>query len=183
VTGPPGWNAHSALAKFKAESWTGKAWRFHRSRYDPLDSTGSLLVSGRYNRGSDQFPADQTWPALYLALSAGAALGEIIRHITPKLLANLNDFRLSELDASLSMVLDCRDPSALGLHADDLFHDYDFEVPHELADAAIHRKAEALLVQSATGLGVNLILFPSQQRTTSRLTLVDSRDVRLYVKR
>jgi RES domain-containing protein len=179
VTKPTGWTALTATAKLKTSRWNGKAWRFHRRRYDALDSTGSLLVSGRYNRGSDQFPEDEVWAAL----SAEASLGEIVRHITPDLLDKLNDFRVSELDVELAVVLDCRDASAFGLDADELVHDYDFEATQELAAAAIARDAEAILVSSATGLGDNLIVFPAQLRSASRLVIVDSRDPRLYVKR
>jgi RES domain-containing protein len=183
VTRPTGWTARTAIAKLKTSRWKGKAWRFHRRRYDALDSTGSLLVSGRYNRGSDQFPEGEVWAALYLALSAEASLGEIVRHITPDLLDKLNDFRVSELDVELAVVLDCRDGSAFGLDADEFVHDYDFEATQELAAAAIARDAEAILVPSATGLGDNLTVFPARLRSASRIVIVDSRDPRLYVKR
>ncbi len=48
---------------------------------------------GRYNRGLDQFASDQVWPAPYLALAPEVCLGEIVRHITPDLLPQLNDYR------------------------------------------------------------------------------------------
>lgn len=183
MTGPSGWDAHAAIATLNPRRWKGPAWRFHRCRYDAIDSAGSLLVSGRYNRGSDQFPEDQSWPALYLAISAETALGEIVRHVTPELLDELNDFRLSDLEIELATVLDCRDATALGLAIRDLVRDYDFKVTQELAAAAITRDTEGILVPSATGLGDNLIVFPACVRTTSRLVVVDSRDPRLYVKR
>ncbi len=183
MTRPTGWDAHAAIATLKPRRWKGQAWRFHRRHYDALDSAGSLLVSGRYNRGSDQFPEDQTWPALYLALRPETALGEIVRHVTPELLDKLNDFRMSELEVELEAVLDCRDAAAFGLAADDLIRDYDFEATQELAAAAIARDAEGILVPSATGLGDNLIVFPAQLRGTSKLAVVESRDPRLYVLR
>jgi RES domain-containing protein len=183
VTRPTGWDARKAIAGLKSRRWKGQAWRFHRRRYDALDSAGSLLVSGRYNRGSDQFPEDQAWPALYLALSAEIALGEIVRHVTPELLDKLNDFRMSELQVELTAVLDCRDATAFGLAADDLIRDYDFEATQELAAAAITHDAEGILVPSATGLGDNLIVFPAQLHSASKLAVVDSRDPRLYVGR
>jgi RES domain-containing protein len=183
VTRPTGWDAHAAIATLNPRRWKGQAWRFHRRHYDALDSAGSLLVSGRYNRGSDQFPEDQTWPALYLALRPETALGEIVRHVTPELLDKLNDFRMSELEVELEAVLDCRDAAAFGLAADDLIRDYDFEATQELAAAAIARDAEGILVPSATGLGDNLIVFPAQLRGTSKLAVVESRDPRLYVPR
>jgi len=183
VTSPTGWNARAAIAKLKPVPWKGKAWRFHRRLYDALDAAGSLLVSGRFNRGTDQFPEDQTWSALYLALGSEVALGEIMRHVPPELLEKLNDFRLSELDVDLSAVLDCRDATTIGLTVDDLVRDYDFETTQQLASAAIARNLEGILVPSATGLGENLIVFPGSMRATSLLAVVDSRDPRLYVKR
>lgn len=140
-------------------------------------------MSGRYNRGLDQFPEDQAWPALYLALSPEVALGEIVRHITPDLVADLNDYRVSELDAELEAVLDCRDAAALGLEPNDLVRDYDFEITQELASAAITQDAEGVLVPSATALGDNLIVFPALLRGGSRLRVISSRDPRLYVSR
>lgn len=116
------------------------------------------------------------WAALYLALGAEVALGEIVRHATPDLLAKLNDFRLSEIDVELAAVLDCRDHGAFGFPADDLVRDYDFDISQELAAAAIARDAEAILVPSATGLGDNLIVFPARLRTSSRMAVIDSRD-------
>ena len=180
---PTGWDARTAIATVNPKRWKGQVWRFHGRRYDALDSAGSLLVSGRYNRGSDQFPEDQTWPALYLALSAETALGEIVRHVTPELLDKLNDFRMSELEVELVTVLDCRDATAFGLAANELVRDYDFEATQELAAAAIARDAEGILAPSGTGLGDNLIVFPACVRTTSRLVVVESRDPRLYVSR
>jgi hypothetical protein len=43
--------------------------------------------------------------------------------------------------------------------------------------------AEAVLVPSATGMGDNLVLFPDQLTAASRLTVISSRDPRLYVPR
>jgi RES domain-containing protein len=183
VAEPAGWNADEALAEVQSKPWRGRAWRAHWRVYSATDHGGSLHFSGRYNRGLDRFPAGNTWPALYLALSAEIALGEIFRHVTPEMFRRLNDFRLSELDVDLSAVLDCRDMQALGLRLEDLVHDYDFDVSQRLAFAAIGRSAEAILVPSATRLGDNLIVFPAQRRAASGLTAVSSRDPRLYVPR
>jgi hypothetical protein len=142
-----------------------------------------LLVSGRYNRGADQFAADQVWPALYLALGPEIALGEIVRHVVPELIERLNDFQLSELQVELSAVLDFRDPVPLGLAAEDLVRDHDFDITQELAAGVIANRAEGILVPSATKLGDNLIIFPTRLRSASRLDVIASRDPRLYVMR
>ena len=95
----------------------------------------------------------------------------------------LNEYRLSELDVELEAILDCRDATALWLSHEDLMRDYDFAITQEIAAAAIAQGAEGILVQSATGLGDNLVVFPAQLRGASRLAVVGSRDPRLYVPR
>jgi hypothetical protein len=128
----------------------GHAWRFHRRRYGGTDSTGSRIVSGRYHRASDQFPDDQVWAALYLALSPEVSLGEVLRHFD-QLTPQLNEYRLSELGIELSTVLDCRNASALDLTAADLIRDGDFAITQEIAAEAIARGAEAVLVPRRLG--------------------------------
>lgn len=183
MTRPAGWNARAALAGLDPIPWAGRAWRLHRRRYSGTDPAGSLTVSGRYHRASDQFPADQTWPALYLALTPEGSLGEFLRHFGPELMLRLNEYRLTDLEVELAAAFDCRDASALGLAPDALVGDYDFTTTQEIAAAASDKGAEGLLVPSATGLGDNLVIFPSQLGDTSRLVVTGSRDPRLYVPR
>ena len=178
-----GWDAEAALAGRPVVDWEGRLWRMHKRRYPAEDPGGARLVSGRYNRGLDRFPEGETFPALYLATAPEICLGEVYRHVTPELLPSLNDFRLSELSASLHELADCRDPSALGLAPEDLAHDTDYRATQSLGAAADARGLEGLLVPSATGLGDNLILFPQNLLAGSRLTVVSSRDPRLYVRR
>lgn len=174
----------AAVARCAESSWHGSAWRFHKRRYPATDPGGSLRVSGRYNRGLDQFPEDEVWPALYLSLGPEVCLGEVLRHVAENMLARLNDYRLSELRLALEAVLDSRDvPAALGLTLDGLLADTDYRVTQELAAAAIARQAEAILLPSATRLGDNLILFPRNLRPRSSITVIASRDPRLYVPR
>jgi RES domain-containing protein len=155
----------------------------HKRRYPADDPGGARLVSGRYNRGFDRFPEGKTFPALYLATAPEICLGEIYRHLTPELLASLNNFRLSELSASLQRVADCRDPSTLCLTSAELSHDTDYRATQALGAAAASSGLEGLLVPSATGLGDNLILFPQNLLAASRIRIVSSRDPSLYVKR
>ncbi|MBI4496616.1 MAG: RES family NAD+ phosphorylase [Chloroflexi bacterium] len=180
---PSGWNARTAIANVHPGPWSGPAWRFHRRTYAATDSGGSLVVSGRYHRAADQFPRSQVWAALYLALGPEVSLAEVLRHFTPPLLPQLNEYRLSELAVELGAVLDCRDAAALGLSPGALVRDYDFTLTQEIAAAAIAHGAEGILVPSATALGDNLVVFPAQLRSTSRLTVVGGRDPRLYVPR
>jgi RES domain-containing protein len=180
---PLGWDADRAIAGRPLIRWRGRAWRAHRRRYEATDHTGSLLVSGRFHRAADLFPPEPTWPALYLALDPETTLGEILRHIRPERLPMLNEYRITEIGILLSAVLDCRDLGTLGLPADDLWHDLDYEIPQSLAAAAIRAHAEAILVPSATRLGDNLVLFPTVLRPRSRLEVRGSRDPMLYVDR
>lgn len=76
----------------------------------------------------DQFSEDQVWAALYLALGPEIAIGEILRRLSPEAMADLNEYRLSEIEVELTAVLDCRDASALGLNAGDLVRGYDFAI-------------------------------------------------------
>lgn len=171
------------MANARPRPWKGQAWRFHRRTYGATDSGGALLVSGRYHRAPDQFPRSGVWSALYLALSPESSLGEVIRHFTPQLLPQLNEYRLSEVDVELESILDCRYAAAFGLSPEDLTRDYDFAITQEIAAAAIAQGAEGILVPSTTGLGDNLVVFPAQLRSSSRLTVAGSRDPRLYVPR
>ena len=137
MTRVPGWNAQRAIANLQAGPWRGRAWRFHRRSYGATDSAGSLLVSGRYHRARDQFSGPHGWAALYLALAPEVSLGEILHRLSPETMADLNDYRLSELEVELAAVLDCRDAAALGLSANDLIRDYDFTVTQRIAAAAM----------------------------------------------
>jgi len=88
---------------------------------------------------------------------------------------------LSEIDVELETVLDCRDAAAFGLSPEELTRDYDFAMTQEIGAAAIALEAEGILVPSATGLGNNLVVFPAQLHSGSRLAVTGSRDPRLYV--
>lgn len=182
MAGPAGWNAQAALSAITTTSWTGSAWRFHQRRYEPVDHAGSLLVTGRYHRGLDEFREAEAWPALYLALGPEGALGEVLRHFL-ELMPQLNEYRLTELSVELAVVIDCRDAKKLGLADVDLLDDHDFTIPQELAAEAIARGVEGMLVPSATGLGANLVVFPRQLHGDSKLVVIGSRDPRLYVPR
>lgn len=179
----PGWNARAAVANLPLAPWTGRAWRFHPRSYTATDSGGSALTSGRYHRAVDQFDLSEVWPALYLAITPEGAVGEVLRHFEAEALPRINDYRLSEVAVELGAVLDCRTAADIGLPDEDFIEDYEFSITQEIAAAAIARGAQAILVPSATLLGDNLVVFPTQLQSTSRLVAVGSRDPRLYVPR
>jgi RES domain-containing protein len=182
---PEDWNADVAIAACPAfAGWNGVAWRFHKQKYLAGDHRGSLVKTGRYHRAGDLFQPEDSWPALYLALDRAIALGEVQRRLTPSILSQLNEFRLTMLQVALAgSVLGCDDPALLGLRLDDLCHDTDWDVPQRLAAAAIAHGAEALIVPSATRLGNNLIVFPTRRHPGSRIIEISHVDPRLYVDR
>lgn len=181
--GSSGWDADVAVARCPIVSWQGSAWRLHRQKYAGSDPGGSLKVSGRYHRGSDRFVTQETWSALYLALSPETCLGELIRHITPELLPHLNGYRISELRVSLMAVADCRDATLLGMMTDSLVHDRDYRATQQLGAAVVAVGLEGMLVPSATVLGDNLIVFTAQMHADSEIEVINSRDPRLFVDR
>lgn len=178
-----GWNAARAIAGCPVGRWNGPAWRIHDQKYRPDDSAGSLNVSGRFNRGRDQFPVKETWSVLYLALGRDVALAEMIRHLRPELLSRTKNKRLTEFRVELRSVVDCRDLTRLGVSPSEFFHDTNYMVPQELAKAALDRGSDAMLVPSATLLGDNLIIFADNLDKSSQMTIVESVDPRLYVER
>lgn len=150
----------------------------HAERYSPLDAGGSLIAPGRFNTGRGDDGATG-FAALYLALAPEVALAEMVRHADTEGLDTLIDRQLSELACSFAAVIDCRNPTALGLKAGALLDDHDYSVSHALAAAAFAAGAEGILVPSATALGDNLVVFPANLRPESRLVVVSSRSPRL----
>ena len=156
--------------------------------YAATDPSGSRRVSGRYHRAADMFSPASTstsadvWEALYLALAPETCLGEMLRHLAPEVLPRLNDLRVTELSVTLALTLDAREPERFGLPRERLWHDTGYLLPQRLAELALARGAEGLLVPSATRLGTNLISFPVNPQPISALRVVGSRDPRLYVR-
>lgn len=161
--------------------WSGRAWRFHGRRYAADDHGGSLRVTGRYHRGSDRFPDEETWPALYLALAPEVALGERLRHLSAETLGTLRSQRLTELDVRLGAVIDWRSLAGVGMSLDELCAP-DYARTHELALAARRTGAEGMLLPSCTRLppGV-LVVFPDLLRPDSVVTIVGSVDPALTI--
>lgn len=166
-----------------ASPWASEAWRNHGRRYGATDPGGSRLASGRYHRAPDAFPNDPCWPALYLSLTNGGAIAELTRRLEPTTLAGLNNRRLTRVRVSLSAILDLRDPSVLGLALADVIDDYDYSVPQAIAEAALRRGVEGLLVPAASLVSANLVILIDNLLPTSAIEPLDSVDPRLYVPR
>jgi hypothetical protein len=169
----------------------------HGRTYAPLDDTGATLVSGRYHRAAAEFPwPRRNWRVLYLSLAPEIAMTEWIRHQFghPRRPTSGSPPwprppRLSELAIELAAVLDCRDPTLVGLTVADLCRSFDlratderraveraYGIPRRLAWAARARGAEGLLVPSATRLGANLIVVTDRLRPDAQLEVVGQRD-------
>lgn len=180
MTPPDDWNPVAAIAACQVTPFVGAAWRAHSLRYDATSYEGSHRTTGRYNCGPDRFPNGPTWPVLYLALAPEVCIGELVRNVAPLDPARLNNYRVSELHVTLSVVVDCTDLAALRLDMEDMCHDSDWEIPQELAEVALHARHEGMIVPSASQLGKNLIIFPEQLRPGSAIEVRGHVDPRLY---
>src|SRR4051794_17546588 len=183
MRGGPGWSADGALDAVLPAPWTGDTWRNHGRRYQATDPGDTRIVSGRYHRAPDLFPAGRCWPALYVSLTDGGAIAELTRRLEPTNLAGLNNRRLTRMRVALSIVIDLRDPSVIGLATSDLVDEYDYSVTQAIAEAAVQRRIEGLLVPAASLLAGNLVVFVDNLTSSSTLEPLDWIDPKLYVPR
>lgn len=139
----------------------------------PTDWTLSVRTSGRYHRGLDHFPPEQSFPALYTSLAPEIAIWEMVRRSAARNLAVLQNNVLSELDVTLDSVLDLSDPTSIGLTLSDLTS-ADQQVCQDLAAAVVARGDEGLLVPSAGLPGLNLVILPQNLVATSFIGVVRS---------
>ena len=182
---PVGWDATRALVSYRLDRWRGSVWRGHDRDYQGDDATGSILFSGRYNRGVDTAPLHACWPALYTSVDRSICYAERLRHTefdSPRLAAaKWARTAFTRLDVELQAVLSFMDPVPAGLTVDALCQDtddpsVDYDLPRQLAAAAISLGAEALLVPSATRIDdtvPNVIIFTSKLQSGSRLRVVE----------
>jgi RES domain-containing protein len=183
----PAWDATTAIRACPREPWVGFVWRVHASRFDGNNADGSLIVSGRFNRGHDKFDPAASWKALYTSLAPEVALAERIRHFTPdNLLHKVKNQRLSRLRVDLQAVIrtcassGCRNLDVPGLNQDDLCHPTNYEKAQELAWAVQDCGAEGLMVPSCTRLPQgNLIVFPDNLRNGSIVSVESYEDPNL----
>lgn len=182
---PPGWNATQALASYPLQDWRGSVWRGHDRDYQGDDAGGSLLFSGRYNRGLDTTPVDDCWHALYTSVDRSICYAERRRHTEfdrPRLAAaKWARTVFSRLEVDLQAVLTLMDPGPAGLTIDHLCQDTgdpmaDYWASQEIAAEAIRLGAEALLVPSATRLDdriPNVLVFTTRIRPGSHVSVVE----------
>jgi len=118
---------------------------------------------------------------LYLALDTGSCIAEAVRHATE--LSQLADRRISEIEVSLSAVIDLRDAGVIGLSTDDLVSDATYALTQEIALAALERGTEGLLVPAASLIGHNLVVLLENVRAGSRVKVTRYLDPRLLMDR
>lgn len=141
------------------------------ARYPADDTTGSTIASGRFHRARREYPTSDHWRALYLALGPDIPIGEMLRHFAARPLLEVRLYRRTRLIVDVTHVLDCRDVTALGLTYEALLDDTAYDAGHKLGLTAVQRGAEGILVPSATRAGDNLILFPDNFLSTSRIVV------------
>ncbi len=156
---PTHWDPEQVVAAAPSLSFRGLVWRVHWREVAPTEWSLSLRSSGRYHRGLDLFPPEQTFPVLYTSLAPEIALWEMVRRSAARNLIYLKNNVLSELSVDLSRVLDVADPDAVGLTRADLVG-ADYHRCQELGAAAARRGYEGLLVPAAAMPGTNLVIFP-----------------------
>ena len=159
--------ATRALQRCPTSPWSGGTWRVHQRRFQAADGRGSLLYSGRWNRGLDYFPRADAFPALYTSTSPNVATWEYIRHSSRddgrQIWARFLALTQTKQHVTLPKALDLRDPSPAGFTVSALIGD-DYMLPQEIAATAYAAGMSGLLVPTATrldeqGADFNVIVF------------------------
>lgn len=150
--------------------WIGRVWRIHQDAWAADDPGGSLVGSGRWNRGLDLVPPPEAFPALYTATAPGVADWELIRHSrrsdADEMWRRFVRAQRTWLDIAVPSALDLRDPASVGLTRDDLLGDGvdAYLLPQAIGAAAYAQGLTGILAPSATAMGqtsgdYNVIVF------------------------
>lgn len=146
--------------KIKPIPLSRSCYRMVSSKYDVLNSNGSLLYPGRYS--------NREFRVLYTADSQEACSRELARKTTIK---TKLIYKIAELNVRLKKVIDLtneRNLKILDIQKDDLIGNSWILTQH-IASLAYQKGCEALLVPSVTGKGSNIILFPENFTKDSTL--------------
>lgn len=157
--------------------WLGRVWRIHQSVWAADDPGGSLVSSGRWNRGLDLGATSDAFPALYTTTAPGVADWELIRHSrrsdADEMWRRFVQAQRTWLEIGMPAALDLRDPTSVGLTRADLLDDGidAYLLPQAIGAAAYARGLSGILAPSATDLGVasgdyNVIVFFDLTGTT-----------------
>jgi RES domain-containing protein len=157
--------------------WIGRVWRIHQAPWTADDPGGSLVASGRWNRGLDLVPPSEAFPALYTATAPGVADWELIRHSrrtdADEMWRRFVRAQRTWMDIGLPSALDLRDPVSVGLTRADLLDDGvdAYLLPQAIGASAYARGLTGILAPSATAMGhtsgdYNVIVFFELTGTT-----------------
>jgi RES domain-containing protein len=150
--------------------WIGRVWRIHQAVWAADDAGGSLVASGRWNRGLDLVPPPEAFAALYTATAPGVADWELIRHSrrtdADEMWRRFVRAQRTWIDIGLPSALDLRDPAIVGLNRAELLGDGldAYLLPQAIGAEAYRRGLRGILAPSATSMGqtsgdYNVIVF------------------------
>ncbi len=161
------------IAAIPPRQFRGRVWRVHWREVAADDWDLSLRTSGRYHRGLDLFPRDQTFFVLCTSLATEIAIWEMVRRSASRNLGYLKNNVLTEFDVQLDRGLDLSHPGSVGLNLADLTGP-DLRPCQALAAAARSLGFDGLVVPSAALPGLNLIILPHKIADPERLRVVGS---------
>jgi RES domain-containing protein len=163
-----------AFRDLRGKVFEAIVYRHLSSRYEALDSSGSLKAGGRWNPKGE-------YGVLYTASDEETAVAELHR-LGQRQGLNLDDLAprdLVSIRASLSKVLDLTDKKILeeiGISKDEIVSN-DISVCLEVSRLAHRAGFEAVLAPSATKKGSILVVFPNRLHPSSRLEVIGEKKI------
>lgn len=155
-----------AFRDLQGKAFEAVVYRHVSSRYDALDSSGSLKAGGRWNPPGE-------YGVLYTALDEETAKAELER-LAERQGLTLDDLAprdLVSIEVSVSKALDLTDKRILeriGINENAIVGN-DASLCLEISRLARRAGFEAILARSATEKGVILVLFPDRFQPSSQL--------------
>jgi len=157
-----------ALQSLGSAVWQGLVYRHMFANYPPL-------LENR--RGARWNPPDV--PAIYTSLERQTVLAEAEHHIASQPLLPRAARTVYTIRASLSSVLDLRDPERLarvGLQLQSLA-DTNWSRCQLVGGATEFLGHDGLLIPSARAQGTNLVIFPNRRDPAEALEIIDTESI------
>ena len=138
-----------ALEALGGEAYRGETWRATWASRHPLTGDGG----GRWHPPG-------AFEALYTSLEADGALAEVYYHLSRAPVFSSAHMRLNRLrvETERTLRLDRADLARLGIDAA-VFQSMDYTRSHEIGAAAYLLEFDSMMVPSARGPSLNLVLF------------------------